>query len=63
MTINAPAAVLLLLYQLVAGTRGAASGCPHDPERRAQGVHRPGHHIYPPKASLRLVGDVFGYCR
>ena len=45
MTINAPAAVLLLLYQLVAEEQGVA-GRPdhrHDPERRAQGVHRPRH--------------------
>ena len=42
MTINAPAACLLLLYELV----GEEQGVPHreaarnDPERRAQGVHR-----------------------
>ena len=40
MTINAPAAVLLLLYQLVAEESGVdPRGAPrHDPERRAQGV-------------------------
>ena len=45
MTINAPAAVLLLLYQLVAEEQGvdAADARRHDPERRAQGVHRPRH--------------------
>ena len=45
MTINAPAATLLLMYQLVAEENGAdavAAGR-HDPERRAQGVHRPRH--------------------
>ena len=43
MTINAPAAVLLLLYQLVG--RGARAltrrARRHDPERRAEGVRRP----------------------
>ena len=45
MTINAPAAVLLLLYQLVAEEQGVtgAAAQRHDPERRAQGVHRPRH--------------------
>ena len=43
MTINAPAAVLLLLYQLVAEEQGVrpATADRHDPERRAEGVHRP----------------------
>ena len=43
MTINAPAAVLLLLYELVAEEQGVdgeqAQG--HGPERHPQGVHRP----------------------
>ena len=45
MTINAPAALLLLLYQLVARGAGRrpAQAHRHDPERRAQGVHRPRH--------------------
>ena len=45
MTINAPAGALLLLYQLVAEEHGVApaSADRHDPERRAQGVHRPRH--------------------
>ena len=43
MTINAPAAVLLLMYQLVAEENGVPGWQDHrhDPERRAQGVHRP----------------------
>ena len=42
MTINAPAAVLLLLYELVGEEQGVASEQlrGHDAERRAQGVHR-----------------------
>ena len=65
MTINAPAAVLLLLYQLVAEDQGV-------PADRLSGTIQNdvlkeyiarGTYIYPPKASLRLVGDVFAYCR
>ena len=42
MTINAPAALLLLLYQLVARGAGRSrrQAHRHHPERRAQGVHR-----------------------
>jgi methylmalonyl-CoA mutase N-terminal domain/subunit len=65
MTINAPAAVLLLLYQLVA----EESGVPGDKlsgtiqndilkEYIARGTY-----IFPPKPSLRLVADTFAYCR
>jgi methylmalonyl-CoA mutase N-terminal domain/subunit len=65
MTINAPASVLLLLYQLVA----EESGVPGDQlsgtiqndilkEYIARGTY-----IFPPKPSLRLVADTFGYCR
>ena len=45
MTINATAAILLLLYQLVAEEQGVARrpAARHDPERHPQGVHRPGH--------------------
>src|SRR3954466_13290487 len=65
MTINAPAAVLLLLYQLVAEEHGVAAGAltgtiQNDilKEYIARGTY-----IYPPKPSLRLVTDVFRYCR
>ncbi|CAM5419920.1 methylmalonyl-CoA mutase family protein [Streptomyces tanashiensis] len=65
MTINAPGVLLLLLYQLVGEEQGvpAVPADRHDPERRAQGVHRPGHYIFPPKPSLRLIADTFKYCR
>ena len=45
MTINAPAAVLLLLYQLVAEEQGVPGhrADRHHPERHPQGVHRPRH--------------------
>ena len=53
MTINAPAAVLLLMYQLVAAEQGVdgAEAHRHDPERRPQGVHRPRHLHLPAEGS------------
>ena len=65
MTINAPAAVLLLMYQTVAEEQGAEpaglSGTIQNDilkEYIARGTY-----IYPPRPSLRLVADTFGYCR
>ena len=65
MTINAPAALLLLLYQLVAEEQGVPaatlSGTIQNDvlkEYIARGTY-----IFPPAASLRLVSDTFGYCR
>ncbi|HMA47506.1 MAG TPA: methylmalonyl-CoA mutase family protein [Frankiaceae bacterium] len=65
MTINAPASVLLLLYQLVAEDQGV------DPATLTGTVQNDvlkeyiarGTYIYPPKPSLRLVSDTFAYCR
>jgi len=64
MTINAPASVLLLLYQLVAEEQGvpatALSGTVQNDilkEYIARGTY-----IFPPKPSLRLVAETFGYC-
>jgi methylmalonyl-CoA mutase, N-terminal domain len=65
MTINAPAAILLLLYQLVAEEQGVAGA---DLRGTVQNdilkeyVAR-GTYIFPPKPSLRLVADTFAYCR
>ena len=65
MTINAPAAVLLLLYQLVAEEQGV-------PADRLTGTIQNdvlkeyiarGTYIFPPKPSLRLIADIFKYCR
>ncbi|MER6913814.1 methylmalonyl-CoA mutase family protein [Streptomyces sp. NPDC000594] len=65
MTINAPAAVLLLLYQLVAEEQGV-------PGDRLTGTVQNdilkeyiarGTYIFPPEPSLRLAADVFRYCR
>ncbi|MGD0373402.1 MAG: methylmalonyl-CoA mutase family protein [Streptosporangiaceae bacterium] len=64
MTINAPAAVLLLLYQLVADEQGT-------PADKITGTIQNdilkeyiarGTYIYPPQPSLRLVADTFAYC-
>ncbi len=64
MTINAPAAVLLLLYQLVAEEQGVSpdllTGTIQNDilkEYIARGTY-----IYPPQPSLRLVADTFAYC-
>jgi methylmalonyl-CoA mutase N-terminal domain/subunit len=65
MTINAPAAVLLLLYQLVAEERGIAGSALNGTIQNdilKEYIAR-GTYIYPPKQSLRLVADTFGYCR
>ena len=64
MTINAPAAVLLLLYELVAAEQGVAA------ERLTGTIQNDilkeyiarGTYIYPPVPSLRLVADTFAYC-
>jgi methylmalonyl-CoA mutase N-terminal domain/subunit len=64
MTINATAAVLLLLYELVAEEQGVPAGqlrgtVQNDPlkEYVARGTY-----IYPPRASMRLVTDTIAYC-
>jgi methylmalonyl-CoA mutase N-terminal domain/subunit len=65
MTINAPASVLLLLYQLVAaeqGVDGAKLTGTIQNDVLKEYIAR-GTYIYPPKASLRLIGDIFAYCR
>jgi methylmalonyl-CoA mutase N-terminal domain/subunit len=64
MTINAPASVLLLLYQLV----GEEQGVP--PEQLRGTVQNDilkeyiarGNFIYPPGPSMRLTTDLFAYC-
>jgi methylmalonyl-CoA mutase N-terminal domain/subunit len=65
MTINAPAALLLLLYQLVGEEQGVAPSAltgtiQNDvlKEYIARGTY-----IFPPKPSLRLITDIFSYCR
>jgi methylmalonyl-CoA mutase, N-terminal domain len=65
MTINAPASVLLLLYQLVAEENGVGgdklTGTIQNDvlkEYIARGTY-----IYPPAHSLRLITNIFEYCR
>ena len=64
MTINAPASMLLLMYQIVAEERGANASklggtIQNDilKEYAARGTY-----IYPPRPSMRLVTDTFAYC-
>ncbi len=65
MTINATAAILLLLYELVAEEQGVG------PDRIGGTVQNDilkeyaarGTYIYPPRPSMRLITDVFGYCQ
>jgi methylmalonyl-CoA mutase N-terminal domain/subunit len=65
MTINAPASVLLLLYELVAEEQGV-------PAENLRGTVQNdilkeyiarGNFIYPPEPSMRLTTDLFAYCR
>ncbi len=64
MTINATAAILLLMYQIVAEEQGV-------PAERIRGTVQNdilkeyvarGTYIYPPQPSMRLVTDLFAYC-
>jgi methylmalonyl-CoA mutase N-terminal domain/subunit len=64
MTINAPAALLLLLYELVAEQQGV-------PGERLRGTVQNdvlkeyiarGNYIFPPRPSMRLTTDLFAYC-
>jgi methylmalonyl-CoA mutase N-terminal domain/subunit len=65
MTINAPAALLLLMYQIVAEEQGA------DPRELRGTIQNDilkeyaarGTYIFPPAPSMRLVTDTFAYCR
>ncbi len=64
MTINAPASLLLLLYELVAEEQGV-------PGTELRGTVQNdilkeyiarGNYIFPPKPSMRLTTDLFAYC-
>jgi methylmalonyl-CoA mutase, N-terminal domain len=65
MTINAPAAILLLMYELVAEQQGADT-------RQLRGTIQNdvlkeyvarGTFIFPPAPSMRLITDIFKYCQ
>ena len=64
MTINAPAAVLLLLYELAAERQGvpasALGGTIQNDILKEYSAR--GTYIYPPRPSMRLVTDTFAYC-
>jgi methylmalonyl-CoA mutase N-terminal domain/subunit len=64
MTINAPAACLLLLYELVGEEQGVASeqlrGTTQNDVLKEY-IAR-GNYIYPPQATMRLTTDLFQYC-
>ena len=64
MTINAPAALLLLLYELVAEEQGV-------PGEQLRGTVQNdvlkeyiarGNYIFPPRPSMRITTDLFAYC-
>ncbi|HLI74595.1 MAG TPA: methylmalonyl-CoA mutase family protein, partial [Acidimicrobiales bacterium] len=64
MTINATAAILLLLYELVAEENGVAPdalGGTVQNDILKEYVAR-GTYVYPPRQSMRLVTDSFAYC-
>jgi methylmalonyl-CoA mutase N-terminal domain/subunit len=65
MTINAPAAILLLLYQLVGEEQGVAADRLRGTVQNdvlKEYVAR-GNYIYPPRPTMRLTTDIFAYCR
>jgi methylmalonyl-CoA mutase, N-terminal domain len=65
MTINATAAILLLLYEITAEEQGAvpdALGGTVQNDILKEYAAR-GTYIYPPKPSMRLITDLFSYCR
>src|SRR5213080_4946675 len=64
MTINATAAILLLLYELVAEEQGVPAdrigGTVQNDILKEYAAR--GTYIYPPKPSMRLITDLFAYC-
>src|SRR5215216_2391176 len=64
MTINAPAALLLLLYELVAERQGVAGAQLRGTVQNdilKEYVAR-GNYIFPPRPSMRITTDLFAYC-
>ncbi|MYL48034.1 methylmalonyl-CoA mutase [Halobacillus litoralis] len=65
MTINAPASILLAMYIAVGEKQGVT------PEKLTGTIQNDilkeyiarGTYIYPPKPSMRLITDIFGYCQ
>jgi methylmalonyl-CoA mutase, N-terminal domain len=65
MTINAPAAVLLLLYELVGEEQDVPAAEIHSTPQNDvfKEYVDPGNFIYPPGPAMRLTTDLFAYCR
>jgi methylmalonyl-CoA mutase, N-terminal domain len=64
MTINAPASLLLLLYELVAEEQGVPSTALRGTVQNdilKEYIAR-GNYIFPPRPSMRLTTDLFAYC-
>jgi methylmalonyl-CoA mutase N-terminal domain/subunit len=64
MTINAPAALLLLLYELVAERQGVSGEQLRGTAQNdilKEYIAR-GNYIFPPRPSMRLTTDLFAYC-
>jgi methylmalonyl-CoA mutase N-terminal domain/subunit len=64
MTINAPAALLLLLYELVAEGQGVSGEQLRGTVQNdilKEYIAR-GNYIFPPRPSMRLTTDLFAYC-
>ncbi len=65
MTINAPAAILLLLYELVGEEQGVPSvelrGTVQNDILKEYAAR--GNFIYPPEGAMRLTTDIFAYCK
>ena len=65
MTINAPAALLLLAYELVAERQGVAGdrlrGTVQNDILKEYAAR--GNYIFPPRPSMRITTDLFAYCR
>src|SRR5262249_21673667 len=65
MTINSTAAILLLLYELVAEEQGVPSTAINGTIQNdllKEYIAR-GTYVYPPRPSMRLITDIFAYCR
>ncbi len=65
MTINAPAAVLLLLYDLVGEEQGVPSAALRGTVQNdvlKEYIAR-GNYIYPPQPTMRITTDLFEYCQ
>jgi methylmalonyl-CoA mutase, N-terminal domain len=64
MTINAPAALLVLLYELVAEKQGVSSeqlrGTAQNDILKEYCAR--GNYIFPPRPSMRITTDLFAYC-